>query len=67
MRFKRDRHRLGTVGPRTRDDFCQYMRVGSMHAVEVANGGERRPEIGRDFLEFMKDAHESGKLLIADS
>jgi hypothetical protein len=42
------------------------MRVRSMHAVEVPHGSERCPEIGRDVLEFVKDAHGSGKLLIAD-
>ena len=57
MGLERDRHGLDSLLPRPANDLLQHMAVSAMYAVKIADAHNRRPEVGRNFFEFVKDFH----------
>ena len=57
MRLKRHRHRLRPALPRPRNDLSQHSRVGPVDPIKIPHAQQRRPVIGRNLVEFVKNLH----------
>ena len=48
---------MSRAGPR--HDLAQDMRVSAMDSVKIAHADKRGPEVGGEFLEFVKHEHRN--------
>jgi hypothetical protein len=55
MGLERNRHRLGPLLPRPTHYLTQNVAVSTMYPVEVPDAYQRRSEVRRNLLEFVKD------------